>query len=187
MLKYILRRFCSAVLSLFIIVTVMFCLLRMMPLEGYLGANVDKMSPEVIAAKLAAKGLDKPLHIQLINFNLRGEIIGIEQGSIVFELLVHMQVVERKVAVALVAVGHIGGYHIGVSRAQGHHLAGQGNLCFAIGHQKQACEGRRYSLPFPIGVVACKSHIEHNQTQRFYRYIHGRWVSDYATKVGIFL
>ncbi len=68
MLKYALRRFCSAVLSLFIIVTVMFCLLRMMPLEGYLGANVDKMSPEVIAAKLAAKGLDKPVHIQLINF-----------------------------------------------------------------------------------------------------------------------
>ena len=55
MLKYVLRRFCSAVLSLFIIVTVMFCLLRMMPIEGYLGANVDKMSPEVIAAKLAAK------------------------------------------------------------------------------------------------------------------------------------
>ncbi len=68
MLKYILRRFCSAVLSLFIIITVMFCLLRLMPVEGYLGANVDKMSPEVIAAKLAAKGLDKPLHIQLINF-----------------------------------------------------------------------------------------------------------------------
>ena len=68
MLKYVLRRFCSAVLSLFIIVTVMFCLLRMMPLEGYLGANVDKMSPEVIAAKLAAKGLDKPLHVQLFKF-----------------------------------------------------------------------------------------------------------------------
>lgn len=68
MLKYILRRFCSAVVSLFIIITLMFCLLRMMPIEGYLGANVDKMSPEVIAAKLAAKGLDKPLHIQLVNF-----------------------------------------------------------------------------------------------------------------------
>ncbi len=68
MLKYVLRRFCSAVLSLFIIVTVMFCLLRMMPLEGYLGPNVDKMSPEVIAAKLAAKGLDKPVHVQLVKF-----------------------------------------------------------------------------------------------------------------------
>ena len=68
MLKYVLRRFCSAVLSLFIIVTVMFCLLRMMPLEGYLGPNVDKMSPEVVTAKLAAKGLDKPLHVQLFKF-----------------------------------------------------------------------------------------------------------------------
>lgn len=68
MLRYLIRRSCTAILSLFIIVTTMFCLMRLMPIEGYLGANVDKMSKEVIAAKLAAKGLDKPLHIQLINF-----------------------------------------------------------------------------------------------------------------------
>lgn len=100
---------------------------------------------------------------------------------------VHVQVVECKVAVALVAVGHIGGYHIGVSRAQGHHLAGQMNLCLALGDQKQTGEGRRHSLPVPVGMVAGKPYMEHYQAQRFYRYIHGRWVSDYATKVGIFL
>lgn len=66
--KYILRRFVSALISLFIIVTTMFCLLRLMPIEGYLGANYDKMSPEVIQAKLAAKGLDKPVIVQLGNF-----------------------------------------------------------------------------------------------------------------------
>lgn len=60
---------------------------------------------------------------------------------------VHVQVVECKVAVALVAVGHIGGYHIGVSRVQGHHLAGQMNLCLALGDQKQTGEGRRHTLP----------------------------------------
>ena len=68
MLKYVLRRLLSAILSLFIIVTLIFCLLRLMPIEGYLGANWEKMSPEVVAAKLAAKGLDKPVLVQLANF-----------------------------------------------------------------------------------------------------------------------
>ena len=58
MLRYVTRRFLSALLSLFIIITTMF----------YLGANWEKMSEEVIAAKLAAKGLDKPVIVQLFNF-----------------------------------------------------------------------------------------------------------------------
>ena len=77
MLRYVTRRFLSALLSLFIIITTMFCLLRLMPIEGYLGANWEKMSEEVIAAKLAAKGLDKPVIVQLFNFYkdlLHGEL-----------------------------------------------------------------------------------------------------------------
>ena len=42
MLRYVTRRFLSALLSLFIIITTMFCLLRLMPIEGYLGANWRK-------------------------------------------------------------------------------------------------------------------------------------------------
>lgn len=101
MLKYILRRFCSAVLSLFIIVTVMFCLLRLMPIEGYLGANVDKMSPEVIAAKLALKGLDKPLHIQLLNF-YKGLLHGDLGRSWIFrENVPVMEIIQPKIGVSL--------------------------------------------------------------------------------------
>lgn len=66
--KYILQRFLRALLSLFIIVTTIFCLLRLMPIEGYLGPNWEKMSKEVVASKLAAKGLDKPVPVQLLNF-----------------------------------------------------------------------------------------------------------------------
>ena len=66
--KYILKRFIAALISLFIIVTLIFCLLRLMPIEGYLGPNVDKLSPQVRAAKLASKGLDKPVFVQLYNF-----------------------------------------------------------------------------------------------------------------------
>ena len=32
--KYVLKRFCAALLSLFIIITLIFCLLRLMPIEG---------------------------------------------------------------------------------------------------------------------------------------------------------
>ena len=102
MLKYVLRRFCSAVFSLFIIVTVMFCLLRMMPLEGYLGPNVDKMSPEVIAAKLAAKGLDKPVHIQLAKFYkdllLHGDL---GRSWIFLENVPVVDIIEPKIGVSL--------------------------------------------------------------------------------------
>ena len=73
----------------------------------------------------------------------------------------------------IVSVGHVGRYHIGVPGAQGHHLVGQVHLSFTIGYQEQSREGRRHFLPVPVGMVACKSHIEHNQAQRFYRYIHG--------------
>ena len=102
MLKYVLRRFCSAVFSLFIIVTVMFCLLRMMPLEGYLGPNVDKMSPEVVAAKLAAKGLDKPVHIQLFKFYkdllLHGDL---GRSWIFLENVPVVDIIEPKIGVSL--------------------------------------------------------------------------------------
>ncbi len=115
MLKYVLRRFCSAVLSLFIIVTVMFCLLRMMPIEGYLGANVDKMSPEVIAAKLAAKGLDKPVHIQLINFYkdlFKGDL---GRSWIFRENVPVTQIIEPKIGVSL----KMGGMAMGLALAVG--------------------------------------------------------------------
>ena len=65
MLKYTLKRLLGALISLFIIVSTIFILLRMMPIEGYLGANWEKLSKETIAAKLASKGLDKPVLVQL--------------------------------------------------------------------------------------------------------------------------
>ena len=110
--------------------------------------------------------------VQFVGTDLGGEIEGLEYACLALELFVHVQVVECKVAVALVAVGHIGGYHIDVSRAQGHHLAGQMNLCLALGDQKQTGEGRRHPLPVPVGMVAGKPYMEHYQAQRFYRYIH---------------
>ncbi len=68
MLTYTLKRLGGALLSLVVIVTTIFVLLRMMPIEGYLGANWDKLSPETIAQRLASRGLDKPVIAQLFDF-----------------------------------------------------------------------------------------------------------------------
>lgn len=66
--KYILKRLLMAVISLFVITTVIFLLLRLMPVEGYLGAGYEKMSPETIENSLRNLGLLEPLHVQLKNF-----------------------------------------------------------------------------------------------------------------------
>lgn len=67
-LKYILKRLAMAVVSLFVITTVIFLLLRMMPVEGYLGAGYEKMSAEAVENSLRNLGLLDPLHVQLKNF-----------------------------------------------------------------------------------------------------------------------
>jgi len=68
MLKYIGKRTLGAILSLLVVVSLIFVLLRMMPLEGYFGAEYDKLSPEVRASMLAEKGLDQPIVVQLAQF-----------------------------------------------------------------------------------------------------------------------
>ena len=56
MVQYLAKRIGRSVLTLFIIVTLVFCLLRLMPVEGYF-ANYEKMSEAQIQAGLQAMGL----------------------------------------------------------------------------------------------------------------------------------
>ena len=65
MLEYILKRTAGAIISLFVVITLIFVLLRLMPMEGYFGAEYDKLSEEVRASMLAEKGLDQPIYVQL--------------------------------------------------------------------------------------------------------------------------
>jgi len=67
MAKYITKRVLRSLLTMFIIITVLFALLRMMPIEGYF-ENFDKMTEVQIQAKLNTLGLNDPLHVQLLNF-----------------------------------------------------------------------------------------------------------------------
>ena len=67
MAKYLLKRLARSILTIFVIVSVVFILMRQLPVDGFL-PNVDKMTAEQIKNALALHGLDKPITVQLFNF-----------------------------------------------------------------------------------------------------------------------
>lgn len=67
MVKYLGKRIGRSVLTLIIILTIVFCLLRLMPIEGYF-TNFDKMTPQQIQVGLQEMGLTDPLPVQVLHF-----------------------------------------------------------------------------------------------------------------------
>ncbi len=67
MVKYILKRVLRSLVTLFIIITILFALLRLMPEEGYFD-NYDKLTDAQIQVGLTQMGLKDPLPKQLIRF-----------------------------------------------------------------------------------------------------------------------
>ncbi|CAM5217960.1 Oligopeptide transport system permease protein OS=Ureibacillus acetophenoni OX=614649 GN=SAMN05877842_102384 PE=3 SV=1 [Ureibacillus acetophenoni] len=68
MLGYVGKRLLQSVVTLMVIITIVFLLLRLLPEEGYLGAAADKMSPEQQEVYLTNLGLRDPILVQLGNF-----------------------------------------------------------------------------------------------------------------------
>jgi len=66
--KYLLKRLSSAIVSMFIVVTVVFLLMRLMPVEGYFGGRADSMTEENKQKILQNMGLLDPWYKQLLNF-----------------------------------------------------------------------------------------------------------------------
>lgn len=127
MLKYILKRLLQSVFTLFIIATVVFLLMRLMPESGYFGEEFDKMDPEQIEASLKAMGLRDPIPVQLMRFYtsiLKGDF----GKSIVFRPNVDvMKIIKQKVPYSLpfglasVAIGLVVGISTGVLMARFKH------------------------------------------------------------------
>lgn len=67
MVKYILKRALRAFVTLFIILSILFSLLRLMPIEGYF-ENFEKVSDIEIQVKLQTLGITDPLPKQLGRF-----------------------------------------------------------------------------------------------------------------------
>ena len=76
MAKYIIKRVLRSLLTMLVIITILFALLRLMPIEGYF-ESFDKMSTTQIQVKLQSLGLTDPLPKQLVRFYgnlLRGDL-----------------------------------------------------------------------------------------------------------------
>ena len=67
MAKYITKRVLRSLITMFIIITILFALLRLMPIEGYF-ENFDKMSSTQVQVKLQSLGLTDSLPKQLLRF-----------------------------------------------------------------------------------------------------------------------
>lgn len=68
MLKYSIKRLLQSLVTLFIIVTLVFLSMRLMPEEGYFGDSYEKLDEVQKEAILTNMGLRDPIHIQLGNF-----------------------------------------------------------------------------------------------------------------------
>ncbi len=67
MVKFIAKRLIAAVITLLIILSVVFILIRQMPVEGYFD-NFDKLDQAMINVRLKQMGLLEPMHKQLLTF-----------------------------------------------------------------------------------------------------------------------
>lgn len=65
--SYVVKRVLRSCITLFLVCTIVFSLLRLMPIEGYFN-NFDKMTPEQVQHQLEIKGLTDPLPTQLARF-----------------------------------------------------------------------------------------------------------------------
>lgn len=83
MLKYTCKRVVQSVFTLFIVATVVFLMLRLMPEDGYFAEGYDKMDHAQIEAALTDMGLRDPIPVQLANF-FNGLLHGDLGKSIVF-------------------------------------------------------------------------------------------------------
>ena len=68
MLKYSIKRLLQSIVTLFIIVTLVFLAMRLMPEEGYFGDSYEKLDEAQKEVILTNMGLRDPIHIQLGNF-----------------------------------------------------------------------------------------------------------------------
>ena len=123
MLKYSLKRLASSLLTLLIIITVVFVLLRQMPIEGYF-ENYDKMTEVQIQAKLNTLGLNDPLPVQLMHFYqqiFRGDLgtsnkyrIGVSINEIIAEKIP----VSLRIGLIALGISLVAGLSMGIMMAR---------------------------------------------------------------------
>ena len=123
MLKYSLKRLASSLLTLCIIITVVFVLLRQMPIEGYFD-NFEKADAATINAKLEQLGLKDPIPVQLWNF-FKGLLHGdlgtssrYSAGASIADIIANKAPVSIKLGVMSLALSLMMGIPLGTAMAR---------------------------------------------------------------------
>lgn len=124
MLKYTVKRLLQSVVTLFVVVTIVFLLMRLMPEEGYFGEGYEKLDEAQREAILTSMGLRDPIHIQLINFYIDlfsgelGESIIYRPKVSIVDILKAKIPYSVKFGLAAMALSLIVGVPLGVTMAR---------------------------------------------------------------------
>lgn len=124
MLKYSIKRLFQSLVTLFIIVTVVFLLMRLMPEEGYFGSSYEKLDEQQKVAILTSMGLRDPIHKQLGNF-YKKLLVGDLGESIIYRPKVPItEIIKTKIpyslyfGLAAVGISLIVGVSLGILMAR---------------------------------------------------------------------
>lgn len=119
-LKYIGKRLLIALVTLFVIIAILFFMLKLMPGSPF---NSEKLTPDQMAAVFEKYGLDQPIHIQFINYfkNMISGDFGISysisKNASVAELVVPRAIISFSIGIIAVIFGTVIGIILGVFAA----------------------------------------------------------------------
>lgn len=123
MLRYAIRRFVTSAITLFLVITVTFFLMQLVPGEPMLGENVN---PEITERLLERYGYDKPLGEQYVNY-LAGLFTGdigyslvVKSGEPVYGIIAERFPVSLQLGLIALALAIVIGIPLGVLAAMKH-------------------------------------------------------------------
>ena len=122
MAKYIIKRLLAGLISLWVLITITFFLMHSIPGGPFSPAEERKIPPEVLAKIEASYGLDKPLHIQYVNYlnNLLHGDLGIsfkDRDTLVNDLIERGFPVSARVGIVAVIISLCIGVPLGIISA----------------------------------------------------------------------
>ena len=123
MLRYALRRFVTSVITLFLVITITFFLMQLVPGEPMLGENIN---PEITERLLERYGYDKPLGEQFVNYvtglftGEMGYSLVVKSGEPVFEIIAERIPISVELGLIALAIAICLGIPLGVLAAMKH-------------------------------------------------------------------
>lgn len=159
MARYVLGRMGRALITMFVVLSVVFLLMRLLPVETYYGGRSDSMSAAVKEQVLKSLGLLDPLPKQLLNFwlgILRGDLgqsIVYRKGVDNMEIILPKAVYSFRFGIASLGISLVVGLSLGVLMAayKGKHIDKAGNVYILL---INALPAAVYYLSIQLGVTS---------------------------------